>query len=51
MLASGETCIITTNRNFPDRMGYTTAQIFLGSPAAVACAALEVKIVDPSLYM
>jgi len=51
MLASGETCITTTNRNFPGRMGHTTAQIFLGSPAAVACAALEGKIVDPSVYM
>ena len=51
MLASGETCITTTNRNFPGRMGHTTAEIFLGSPAAVACAALEGKIVDPSVYM
>jgi len=50
MLASGERCITTTNRNFPGRMGHTTAQIFLGSPAAVAAAALEGKIVDPSLY-
>lgn len=51
MLASGETCITTTNRNFPGRMGHTTAEIFLGSPASVACAALEGKIVDPSFYM
>lgn len=51
MLASGETCITTTNRNFPGRMGHTSAKIFLGSPAAVAAAALEGKIVDPTLYM
>lgn len=51
MLASGETCITTTNRNFPGRMGHTTAQIFLGSPAAVAAAALEGKIVDPTEYI
>lgn len=50
MLASGERCITTTNRNFPGRMGHTSAQIFLGSPAAVAAAALEGKIVDPSSY-
>jgi 3-isopropylmalate/(R)-2-methylmalate dehydratase large subunit len=51
MLASGETCITTTNRNFPGRMGDTKAQIYLGSPAAVAAAALEGKIVDPTSYI
>lgn len=51
MLASGERCITTTNRNFPGRMGHASAQIFLGSPAAVAAAALEGKIVDPSNYI
>jgi len=39
MIASGETCITTTNRNFPGRMGDTKAEIFLGSPAAVAAVA------------
>lgn len=51
MLASGETCITSTNRNFPGRMGHTKAEIFLGSPAAVAVAALEGKIADPSNYI
>jgi len=51
MLASGETCITSTNRNFPGRMGHTKGEIFLGSPAAVAAAALEGKIVDPSDYI
>ena len=51
MLASGETCITTTNRNFPGRMGHNKAQIYLGSPAAVAAAALEGKIVDPTPYL
>jgi 3-isopropylmalate/(R)-2-methylmalate dehydratase large subunit len=32
-------------------MGHTKAEIFLGSPAAVAAAALEGKIVDPSQYI
>ena len=50
MLTSGERCITTTNRNFPGRMGHSSAQIFLGSPAAVAAAALEGKIVDPTNY-
>lgn len=51
MLASGETCISSTNRNFPGRMGHTKGEIFLGSPAAVAAAALEGKIVDPTQYL
>ena len=51
MLASGETCITTTNRNFPGRMGHNKAQIYLGSPAAVAAAALEGKIADPTPYL
>lgn len=50
MLASGENCITTTNRNFPGRMGHTEAKIFLGSPAAVAAAALAGEIVDPANY-
>ncbi|SDF00112.1 3-isopropylmalate dehydratase large subunit [Sporolituus thermophilus] len=51
MLASGETCITASSRNFPGRMGHTKAEIFIGSPAAVAAAALEGKIVDPAKYL
>ncbi|MBS1187564.1 MAG: 3-isopropylmalate dehydratase large subunit [Burkholderiaceae bacterium] len=51
MIASGETCITTTNRNFPGRMGHTDAKIFLASPAAVAAAALEGMITDPTQYL
>lgn len=51
LLTSGETCISSTNRNFPGRMGSTEGQIFLGSPAAVAVAALEGKIADPTSYL
>ncbi len=50
MLASGETCITASSRNFPGRMGHTKAEIFVGSPAAVA-AALEGKIVNPADYL
>lgn len=51
MLASGETCITSSSRNFPGRMGHSKAGIYIGSPAAVAAAALEGKIVDPSPYL
>ena len=51
MLASGERCITASSRNFPGRMGHTKAEIFIGSPAAVAAAALAGKIVDPADYL
>lgn len=51
MLAAGETCITASSRNFPGRMGHTKAEIFVGSPAAVAAAALEGKIVNPADYL
>ncbi|MDF2570957.1 MAG: 3-isopropylmalate dehydratase large subunit [Sporomusa sp.] len=51
MIASGETCITASSRNFPGRMGHNKAEIFIGSPAAVAAAALEGKIVDPTVYV
>lgn len=51
MLAAGETCITASSRNFPGRMGHTKAEIFIGSPAAVAAAALAGKIVDPTEYL
>ena len=51
LLAPGEACISSTNRNFPGRMGSTEAKIFLGSPAAVAIAALKGVISDPTPYV
>jgi 3-isopropylmalate/(R)-2-methylmalate dehydratase large subunit len=51
ILASGETCISASSRNFPGRMGHTKAEIFIGSPAAVAAAAMEGKIVNPADYL
>jgi len=47
LIASGEVCITATNRNFPGRMGSTGGQIYLGSPASVAAAALKGEITDP----
>lgn len=51
MIANGETCITASSRNFPGRMGHNKAEIFVASPASVAAAALEGKIVDPTKYL
>jgi 3-isopropylmalate/(R)-2-methylmalate dehydratase large subunit len=48
LIADGETCISSTNRNFPGRMGNVNGRIYLGSPASVATAALYGKITDPA---
>jgi len=48
VLAPGERCVSSTNRNFVGRMGARDSEVYLASPAVVTASAIKGRIADPS---
>ncbi len=48
ILAAGERCVSTTNRNFVGRMGHIDSEVYLASPAVAAASAVAGRIAGPA---
>lgn len=51
ILAAGERCVSTTNRNFVGRMGHTESEVYLASPSVAAASAIAGYICSPEKIM
>ncbi|MBQ7593078.1 MAG: 3-isopropylmalate dehydratase large subunit [Synergistaceae bacterium] len=51
ILAEGERCVSTTNRNFVGRMGHTKSEVYLASPAVAAASGITGHISHPEEVM
>ena len=51
VMAAGEKCVSTTNRNFVGRMGHVDSEVYLASPAVAAASAITGKISGPKDVM